>query len=96
MERGQALKHENGLGENGNRHITLPHHHDHGLLLDHEIASMPHHHVNGDVTEFDDTNNHESGYNNCDDDIDDDMDHHGDFKFEYGVGITVSSYNAYG
>ncbi|XP_021987402.1 uncharacterized protein LOC110884037 [Helianthus annuus] len=51
---GQALKPENGLGENGNRHMSMPHHHhDHELLLDHEIASMPHHHGNGEPTEFD-------------------------------------------
>ncbi|XP_076951176.1 uncharacterized protein LOC143624383 [Bidens hawaiensis] len=60
---GQNLKNENELSR---------HRHDHELLLDHEIPSMPHHHGNGEVTEFDDANQHESRYN----DDDDDMDHH--------------------
>ncbi|KAK9067575.1 hypothetical protein SSX86_011686 [Deinandra increscens subsp. villosa] len=80
LEPGEALKHENEFRGSGNRHITMPHHHDdHELLLDHEIASMPHHHGNGHVTEFDDTENHESRYNDCDEDDDDedDLGHHG-------------------
>ncbi|XP_076917124.1 uncharacterized protein LOC143577062 isoform X2 [Bidens hawaiensis] len=52
LESGQTLKNKNELSR---------HHHDHELLLDHEIPSMPHHHSNGEVTEYND---------------DDDMDHH--------------------
>lgn len=76
LELGQSLKHETELRKNSNRHISVGHrHHDHELLLDHEIASIPHphHHGNGDATDFDDTNHHETTYddgNVGDDDMD--------------------------